>query len=182
MISIHTYDTELHEQKLERYHGNISPTMCVCVLRYVWSFMVSYMSTDSSAKQATSCWYCVCVCCIWYVYIHTYTHKYNPLPPHPPLPLITTSTSTHHTQYTGASRSRLKDRHRSNNYMQKYIHIFIYICLNKYIPRTNEIGLNIITTANFRASFDRSTHTGVPVHIKHVFSGAPTILNRFSRE
>jgi len=61
--------------------------------------------------------------------------------------------------------------------------------MDQYTPQTEEIGLQIITTAvGVRTSYNydcqnfQQVFTGVPFRIKPVVSGVPKISNKFSRE
>ena len=61
--------------------------------------------------------------------------------------------------------------------MNVYICVHMYVCICVYVyPWTEEIGLEIITTAKISRNFEH-VFTGVLAHITQVFSDVPKIAN-----
>ena len=62
------------------------------------------------------------------------------------------------------------------NYKKSVVYVF-YIRILYSKPRTEELGLEIMTTAKFSTGF-----TQVPVHIRQVFTGAPKLSKKTRKQ
>ena len=145
------------------------PVVCVCVCVCVCMCVCVCV--------CVSVWVCVCVC-VWSDMTHSYA--WHAAFMHTPW-LILTHDMPHPCDWHllhSFIRWRIttvsdKARHQWHGawWMRHVTHD------TSRVPQTEENLLEIIDCQNFQ-----QVSTGVPVHVKHVFSGVPNISNRVSRE